>query len=45
MGDVNYYYETYGEGMPIINLSGFAIDLSYIRDSFESVFESKLGYK
>jgi pimeloyl-ACP methyl ester carboxylesterase len=42
---INYYFEEYGEGTPIIFFSGFATDLSFIRDSFEPIFESSNAYK
>ena len=38
--EINFYYEEYGEGTPILFLSGFATDITTMRESFEPILKN-----
>jgi pimeloyl-ACP methyl ester carboxylesterase len=43
--DLNFQYETRGEGMPILMIHGFGIDRHVMTGCMEPIFESRSGWK
>jgi pimeloyl-ACP methyl ester carboxylesterase len=41
--NINFYYEVYGEGAPILFFNSFGSDLSLLRSSFEPIFHKDSG--
>lgn len=45
MNGLNFYYESYGEGTPIIFIHGFGIDHHAPKGTMEPVFKNRPGWK
>lgn len=45
IGDLSIYYETYGEGMPVLNIHGFGIDHHVMTGCMEPIFKGRPGYR
>ncbi|MFW9956018.1 MAG: alpha/beta fold hydrolase [Candidatus Thorarchaeota archaeon] len=43
--DCNIYYETFGEGTPIIGLHGSTLDLNSMKGCMEPIFNKRKGWK
>jgi pimeloyl-ACP methyl ester carboxylesterase len=44
-GGVEIYYETYGEGVPVVMLHGFGIDHHVMTGCMEPIFRERPGYR
>lgn len=45
VGDLHFYYETRGEGMPVLMIHGFGIDHHVMTGCMEPIFERRAGWK
>lgn len=45
IGNANIYYETFGEGKPIVMLHGFSPDHRLMTGCMEPIFQKRKGYK
>lgn len=45
LGDVSVYYETHGEGIPVLLIHGFTPDHRLMKGCFEPLFAKRTGYQ
>ena len=45
IGDLHFYYETIGEGVPVLMIHGFGIDHHVMTGCMEPIFEKRAGWK
>ncbi len=45
IGDLHIYYETYGEGNPVLAIHGFGIDHHVMTGCMEPIFTNRAGWK
>jgi len=45
LGNVNVYYETYGDGVPVLMIHGFYPDQRLMKGCMEPIFDGRTGWK